>query len=60
MELIYRGIKVSHQFVSSVEDLSHQNVQVLFRGQAWTWFNWDKELALPQQAVVCYRGLILV
>ncbi len=59
MELIYRGIKVNPQPVSYADTLSHQDIQVLFRGQTWTWLNWGKKLALPEQAMVCYRGLTL-
>ena len=60
MELIYRGVKVNAQPTAlAVMPNHHDDVQVLFRGQVWTWLNWDKKLALPTDSMICYRGLTL-
>ena len=60
MELIYRGVKVNSQPTASAPVPNHHDdVRVLFRGQAWIWLNWDKKLALPTDSMICYRGLTL-
>ncbi len=60
MELIYRGVKVNAQPATIAPMPNHHaDVRVLFRGQAWTWLNWDKKLALPTDSMICYRGLTL-